>query len=52
MTQVFPSTMTLNLYKTKRAAAKQGYDLLKKKSDALTSRFRSMLSEIMKVFLK
>lgn len=52
MTQVFPSTMTLNLYKTKRVAAKQGYDLLKKKSDALTSRFRSMLSEIMKVFLK
>lgn len=38
------------MFKTKRVAAKQGYDLLKKKSDALTGRFRSMLSDIMTVF--
>lgn len=35
--------------KQKRKGAYQGYQLLKKKSDALTARFRGMLKQIVQV---
>eukprot|EP00921_Rhytidocystis_pertsovi_P009451 GHVQ01015193.1.p1 GENE.GHVQ01015193.1~~GHVQ01015193.1.p1 ORF type:complete len:245 (-),score=25.88 GHVQ01015193.1:519-1253(-) len=41
-----PSRMNLQVMKQKRKGAYQGYQLLKKKSDALTARFRGMLKEI------
>eukprot|EP00922_Rhytidocystis_sp_ex-Travisia-forbesii_P051868 GHVS01076999.1.p1 GENE.GHVS01076999.1~~GHVS01076999.1.p1 ORF type:complete len:249 (+),score=50.13 GHVS01076999.1:85-831(+) len=41
-----PSRMNLQFMKQKRKGANQGYQLLKKKSDALTARFRGMLKEI------
>ncbi|KAK6587569.1 hypothetical protein RS030_91537 [Cryptosporidium xiaoi] len=41
-----PSRMALQAIKAKSKGAKQGYDLLKRKSDALTNRFRGMLKEI------
>lgn len=40
--------MALAMYKTKRTGAKKGYDLLKKKADALKARFRDMAKEIYK----
>ncbi|KAL8449475.1 hypothetical protein Emed_003126 [Eimeria media] len=46
--QVAPSRMTLQIVKQKKKGAAQGYQLLKKKSDALSSRFRGMLKEIVK----
>ena len=46
---VFPTRMTLTLFKGKQVGAVKGYDLLKKKSDALTVRLRSLLKEIKKV---
>lgn len=46
---VFPTRMTLAVYKGKEQGAKKGYDLLKKKSDALTVRLRGLLKEIKKV---
>ncbi|KAK8812489.1 hypothetical protein WA158_007722 [Blastocystis sp. Blastoise] len=45
--QVFPTRMTLQTFKTKKGAAQKGYDLLKKKADALSARFRKMLHEIL-----
>jgi V-type H+-transporting ATPase subunit D len=42
----FPTRMVLQVYKKKAKGAKKGYDLLKKKSDALTVRFRAMLRDI------
>ena len=39
--------MTLQTFKGKKSAAQKGYDLLKKKADALTARFRKMLHEIL-----
>eukprot|EP01029_Cantina_marsupialis_P010873 TRINITY_DN2454_c0_g1_i2.p1 TRINITY_DN2454_c0_g1~~TRINITY_DN2454_c0_g1_i2.p1 ORF type:complete len:202 (+),score=70.31 TRINITY_DN2454_c0_g1_i2:120-725(+) len=44
--QVFPTRMALTSFKQKEVGAKKGFDLLKKKSDALTVRFRSMLRDI------
>lgn len=39
----------LQLMKQKRKGASQGHQLLKRKSDALSARFRGMLKEIVKV---
>ncbi|CDI82294.1 hypothetical protein EAH_00065780, partial [Eimeria acervulina] len=47
--QVAPSRMTLQVAKQKKKGAAQGYQLLKKKSDALSARFRGMLKEITKL---
>ncbi|KAJ1611363.1 vacuolar H-ATPase subunit D [Cryptosporidium canis] len=41
-----PSRMALQAIKLKSKGAKQGYDLLKRKSDALSNKFRGMLKEI------
>jgi len=43
---VFPTRMTLTLMKSKLKGAVRGHSLLKKKSDALTLRFRTILSKI------
>jgi len=43
---VFPTRMTLTIMKAKLKGAVRGHSLLKKKSDALTLRFRSILSKI------
>ncbi|CDJ57805.1 vacuolar ATP synthase subunit d, putative [Eimeria maxima] len=51
-TQVAPSRMTLQIAKQKKKGAAQGYQLLKKKSDALSARFRGMLKEIVKARTK
>ena len=40
---VLPSRMTLQTYKARAVGAKKGYDLLKKKSDALKKAFRAIL---------
>lgn len=47
-----PTRMELNNIKNKLVGAQRGYDLLKKKSDALTLRFRSLLREIREVKLE
>ncbi|CAM9165270.1 unnamed protein product, partial [Chrysoparadoxa australica] len=44
--QVAPTRMTLTLYKAKLVGAKKGYELLKKKSDALKVRFRLIAKQI------
>ncbi|CCK68816.1 H(+)-transporting V1 sector ATPase subunit D KNAG_0B03750 [Huiozyma naganishii CBS 8797] len=44
--QVFPTRMTLGLMKTKLKGANQGYSLLKRKSEALTKRFRDITRRI------
>lgn len=41
-----PTRMNLQLYKGKLKAAKQGYELLKKKADALKARFRDIAKKI------
>merc|ERR1712046_465879 len=41
-----PTRMALTGLKQKRVGAKKGYDLLKRKSDALMARFRRMLATI------
>ncbi|KAH9067441.1 hypothetical protein Ae201684P_021598 [Aphanomyces euteiches] len=46
-----PTRMNLTTFKAKRVAAKKGYDLLKKKADALKMRFQAMLREIQKTKL-
>jgi len=43
---VLPSRMTLQQYKQRAIGAKKGYDLLKKKSDALKKAFRAILARI------
>jgi len=43
---VFPTRMTLTIMKAKLKGALRGHSLLKKKSDALTLRFRSILAKI------
>jgi V-type H+-transporting ATPase subunit D len=40
--------MALTTFKLKQVGAQKGYDLLKKKSDALTARLRAILKEIKK----
>eukprot|EP00750_Incisomonas_marina_P004981 INCI13535.1.p2 GENE.INCI13535.1~~INCI13535.1.p2 ORF type:complete len:254 (-),score=65.90 INCI13535.1:91-852(-) len=42
----FPTRQVLQIYKKKQKGAQKGYDLLKKKSDALTVRFRALLKQI------
>lgn len=44
---VFPSRMVLATMKTRLAGAKKGYELLKKKSDAIKNRLTSLLREIL-----
>ncbi|OWZ16053.1 H - or Na -translocating F-type, V-type and A-type ATPase (F-ATPase) [Phytophthora megakarya] len=46
--QVAPTRMALTTFKTKRVGAKKGFELLKKKADALKMRFQAMLREIQK----
>lgn len=43
---VFPTRMALTTFKGKQVGAQKGYDLLKKKSDALSARLRGLLKEI------
>jgi len=43
---IFPTRMTLTIMKAKLKGALRGHSLLKKKSDALTLRFRSILNKI------
>lgn len=43
---VFPTRMTLGLMKTKLKGAQQGHSLLKRKSEALTKRFRDITRRI------
>lgn len=45
---VFPSRMALQTIKGKLIGAKRGYELLKKKSDALKSRIRTITQRIYK----
>ena len=44
--QVFPTRMTLGLMKTKLKGAEVGHTLLKRKSEALTKRFRDITKRI------
>ncbi|AMD22501.1 HHL269Wp [Eremothecium sinecaudum] len=44
--QVFPTRMTLGLMKSKLKGANQGHSLLKRKSEALTKRFRDITNRI------
>ena len=44
--QVAPTRMAQQVYKGKKVAANKGYDLLKKKADALKVRFRDIAKEI------
>lgn len=44
--QVFPTRMTLGLMKNKLKGANQGHSLLKRKSEALTKRFRDITRRI------
>ena len=46
MADVPPTRMNLTTFKSKGVAAKKGYDLLKKKSDALKVRFRDIMKAI------
>eukprot|EP00741_Cyanophora_paradoxa_P016373 tig00020912_g15808.t1 len=43
---VFPTRMTLGVMKQKYVGAVKGHNLLKKKSDALTMRFRALIGKI------
>jgi len=43
---VFPTRMALTSLKLRQVGAQKGYELLKKKSDALMLRLRSILREI------
>ncbi|KAK8802302.1 hypothetical protein WA538_003466 [Blastocystis sp. DL] len=45
--KALPTRMVLQSFKGKLVSANKGYELLKKKSDALTVRFRKLLKEIM-----
>jgi len=44
--KIFPTRMALTNLKVKLKGAQKGHDLLKKKADALTLRFRAILKEI------
>jgi len=43
---VFPTRLTLQTMKLRKKGAQKGHDLLKRKADALTLRFREILKEI------
>ena len=47
--QILPSRMNLALFKQKKIGAKKGYDLLKKKSDALKKAFRDIMIKILEI---
>ncbi len=49
---VFATRMTLGLYKTKATGASKGYELLKRKADALKARLQRMMREIRKLKLE
>ena len=49
---VLPSRMTLQVYKQRAVGAKKGYELLKKKSDALKKAFRALLQRIIESKIK
>lgn len=49
MRSPFPTRQVLAIYKAKLKAAQKGHGLLKKKSDALTIRFRTILREILRM---
>lgn len=49
---VFPTRMTLGVMKTKLKGAQQGHSLLKRKSEALTKRFRDITKRIDDVSIK
>ncbi|CDW88174.1 vacuolar atp synthase subunit [Stylonychia lemnae] len=44
---ILPSRMNLAVFKQKKIGAKKGFDLLKKKSDALKKSFREILAKIL-----
>ena len=44
--QIVPSRMTKQQFKAKIVGAKKGYDLLKKKSDALKKAFNQVMLKI------
>lgn len=46
---MLPTRMNLAVVKTKVKAAQTGHSLLKKKADALTKRFRTILAKITQV---
>jgi len=48
MTQVTPSRMNLQIFKQKIVSAKKGHELLKKKCDALKSKFRIVMTDLLK----
>lgn len=45
--QILPSRMNLAVFKQKKVGAKKGFDLLKKKADALKKSFREILVKIL-----
>jgi V-type H+-transporting ATPase subunit D len=45
--QVLPSRMNLAIFKQKKVGAKKGFDLLKKKADALKKSFREIATKIL-----
>ena len=52
MAAIIPTRMELQNLKGKLKGAQKGYDLLKKKADALTLKFRALLREIREIKLK
>lgn len=45
--QILPSRMNLAVFKLKKVGAKKGFDLLKKKADALKKAFREIMIKIL-----
>ena len=52
MAAIIPTRMELQNLKGKLKGAQKGYDLLKKKADALALKFRALLREIREIKLK
>jgi V-type H+-transporting ATPase subunit D len=49
---LFRAYRNLQLYKTKAVGAKKGFELLKKKSDALKKAFRAILQKIVEAKIR